>query len=222
MSVAEQETNGATGTPLTTKSQILETGASMMQSFQPVKSICAHLNAFHVYNSDPNRCVEANHYCTHVNEDLRQCLIYDTPSPNAKLIGIEYMISGALYKTLPEAERKLWHSHVFEVKSGMLIMPGPDGLPTGVWEQAEFKEMEDIVGLYGKTYHFWQVDRGDKLPLGEPVLMGSLTQEGQGGEALKQMWKERDERFGISTEKKKGGREGIEKPEVHAGKCSHF
>ena len=69
------------------------------------------------------------------------------------------MISSALYKTLPTEERKLWHSHVFEVKSGMLIMPGPDVLPTTAWELAETKEMEDVIGLYGKTYHFWQVDR---------------------------------------------------------------
>ncbi|KAI4178588.1 MAG: hypothetical protein L6R41_008321 [Letrouitia leprolyta] len=245
MRTAEQETNGATGSPLTTKSKVLETGASMVQSFKPVKALCAHLNAFHVYASDPNRCVEANHYCAHINEgknlfpfipqlaflttlqifpnhpnpstrvDVRQCLIYDTPEPTAKLIGIEYMISAKLYKTLDATERKLWHSHVFEVKSGMLCMPGPDGLPTGVWEQAETKEMEDIVGLYGKTYHFWQVDRGDKVPLGEPQLMGSLIQEGQGGEALKKMWKERDEKFGVSTEQKKGKREYIGVPEVH-------
>ncbi|KAL8717230.1 MAG: hypothetical protein Q9225_005504, partial [Loekoesia sp. 1 TL-2023] len=215
MSSAEQETAGATGAPLTTKSKVLETGASMMQSFHPIKAVCAHLNAFHVYASEPNRCVESNHYCTHLNEDVRQCLIYDTHSPTAKLIGVEYMISAKLYKTLPASERKLWHSHVFEVKSGMLIMPGSDGLPTGIWEEAETKEMEDVVGLYGKTYHFWQVDRGDKLPMGEPVLMGSLTQEGQGGEALKKMWKERDENFGVSSLQKKEKRGYIGEPEVH-------
>jgi len=100
--------------------------------------------------------------------DVRQCLIYDTADKNARLIGVEYMISATLYKTLEHSERKLWHSHVFEVKSGMLIMPDPDGLPTGIWEAAETTEMEDVVGLYGKTYHFWQVDRGDKLLLGDP------------------------------------------------------
>jgi hypothetical protein len=47
---------------------LLETGASMVQNFAPVKQICAHLNAFHVYASDPTRCVESNHYCTHLTE----------------------------------------------------------------------------------------------------------------------------------------------------------
>ena len=89
------------------------------------------------------------------------------------------MITPTLYETLDAEERALWHSHVFEVKSGMLIMPGPAALPTPAWEVAETKEMEEVIGLYGKTYHFWQVDRGDRLPLGNPELMMSFTKEEQ-------------------------------------------
>lgn len=40
------------------------------QDFAPVKSICAHLNAFHVYADDPKRIVEANHYCSHLTEGM--------------------------------------------------------------------------------------------------------------------------------------------------------
>ena len=126
------------------------------------------------------------------------------------------MISATLYKTLDPEERKLWHSHVFEVKSGMLIMPGPDGLPTGIWEEAETKEMEDVVGIYGKTYHFWQVDRGDKLPLGGPELMMSFTKEGQ-CPGFSELIGERDSRYGVSHVQKKEKREYIEEPEVHNG-----
>ena len=212
----QNTTNSATGNPLTMKSHVLETGAAATQSFGPIKSICAHLNAFHVYASSPSRCVEANHYCSHLNEDVRQCLIYDTPEPNARLIGVEYMISGALYKTLEPEERKLWHSHVFEVKSGMLIMPTPTGIPNAGWEIAETKEMEDVVGLYGKTYHFWQVDRGDKLPLGGPELMLSYTKEEDcPPPGFKAIVQERDGRYGVSHEEKAKKREYIEEPEIH-------
>ncbi|KAL8783901.1 MAG: hypothetical protein Q9213_004319 [Squamulea squamosa] len=211
MSTEDQKINDATSAPLSVKNKILETGAGLAQNLAPVEAICAHLNAFHVYASDPHRCVEANHYCSHISEDVRQCLIYDTPKPNARLIGVEYMISAKLFDTLDSAERKLWHSHVFEVKSGMLIMPGPEGLPTAGWEYAETKEMEQVIGLYGKTYHFWQVDRGDKLPLGEAQLMGSFTSQEQIPEGL---LKERDERYGVSSEQKKEKRRYIEEPEV--------
>ncbi|KAL9099176.1 MAG: hypothetical protein Q9163_005292 [Psora crenata] len=216
MSSAENVTNEAAGNPVSTMTNLLETSASVTQSFDPVKQICAHLNAFHIYATDPNRCVEANHYCTHLNEDVRQCLIYDTPLKNARLIGVEYMISASLYRTLPPEERKLWHSHVFEAKSGMAIMPGPSGIPTNVWELAENKEMEELVGLYGKTYHFWQVDRGDKLPLGEPQLMMSLTAEEQcPPPGFHKLVGGRDEKFGVSHEEKAKKRQYIQEPEIH-------
>ena len=148
--------------------------------------------------------------------DVRQCLIYDTPQPNARLIGVEYMISATLYKSLEPSERKLWHSHVFEVKSGMLIMPGPNGLPTRIWEEAETKEMEDVVGLYGKTYHFWQVDRGDKLPLGGPELMMSFTKD-EDCPGFSELVGDRDSKFGIIWKQKKEKRAYIGEPEVHEG-----
>ncbi|PYI08966.1 DUF1264-domain-containing protein, partial [Aspergillus sclerotiicarbonarius CBS 121057] len=160
------------GTCKTTKSTVLETGAKAIQDFKPVNNICAHLNAFHVYASDKTRCVEANHYCSHITEDIRQCLIYSTPHATSPLIGIEYMITPKLFSTLPPEEKSLWHTHIYEVRSGMLIMPKPSPssshttpspsslVPDTAWEAAETAEMRDILPLYGKTYHFWQVDRG--------------------------------------------------------------
>lgn len=57
-------------------------------------------------------------------------------------------------------------------------MPNPY-VPNAVWEIAETAEMKEVVGLYGKTYHFWQVDKGDALPLGQPQLMMSFTKDEQ-------------------------------------------
>lgn len=57
-------------------------------------------------------------------------------------------------------------------------MPNPN-VPNAVWEIAETEEMKEVIGLYGKTYHFWQVDRGDKLPFGKPELMMSFTKDEQ-------------------------------------------
>lgn len=151
---------------------------------------------------------------------MRQCLLYDSPSPGARLIGVEYMIKPHLYETLPPDERRLWHSHVFEVKSGMLIMPQPSPLvPQAVWDKAETAEMEEVVTLYGKVYHLWQVDRGDKLPLGEPQLMTSVTEPGQ-VPGLEAMMDARDKQFaGCDWRKKKEIRSDIGEPEIHPGEC---
>jgi len=157
--------------------------------------------------------VEANHYCAHLTDDVRQCILYDGPGPNARLIGIEYMITPKLYEGLDADERKLWHSHVFEVKSGMLIMPQPSPLvPQALWEKAENKEMEQTITLYGKIYHLWQVDRGDKLPVGPPQLMTSFTDWGQ---LDQKVIDERDKRMGSDWRRKKEIREYIEVPKIH-------
>ncbi len=74
--------------------------------------------------------------------------------------GIEYIISSRLFEGLPAEEKKLWHSHKFEVSSGLLYAPE---VPTFL----EDIEMQKLVDTYGKTFHTWQVDRGDTLPLGE-------------------------------------------------------
>ncbi|MCO5590303.1 hypothetical protein L7F22_044272 [Adiantum nelumboides] len=205
-------TNAVKGHPESVKNKTLESIASVGQSFEPTKRICAHLNAFHAYANDPKRFIETNHYCSHLNEDVRQCILYDSPEPNARLIGIEYMIKPHLYKNLDEEERKLWHSHIYEVKSGMLIMPKPDIIPDSIWEIGENKEMEEVIILYGKVFHLWQTDRGDKLPLGIPQLMTSFTKEEQLPSHILQ---ERDQRFHVSSEEKKDKRSYIVEPEIH-------
>lgn len=70
MSSKDTTTHGTCGGDITAKDAILETGAATTQSFGPIKGVCAHLNAFHVYASDPTRSVEANHYCTHLSADV--------------------------------------------------------------------------------------------------------------------------------------------------------
>ncbi|KAF6813810.1 duf1264 domain protein [Colletotrichum sojae] len=206
------ETNPTAGEPITTKNQVLQGGASAIQDFSPLRSVCAHLNAFHAYASDPSRVVEANHYCGHLNDDVRQCILYDSPEPHARIIGIEYMISPKLYENLDPEERKLWHSHVYEVKSGMLIMPQMT-VPDSIWETAENKEMEEVVQLYGKVYHLWQVDKGHQLPLGEPQLMTSFT--GPGQLDFEGLVSDRDRRFKSDYKRKAEARKHIASPSVH-------
>ncbi|KAF4976019.1 hypothetical protein FZEAL_7275 [Fusarium zealandicum] len=205
-------TNEGMGEPLSSTNQVLTAGAAVTQDFRPIKNICAHLNAFHAYADDPTRSVETNHYCAHLNDDVRQCLLYDSDEPTARLIGVEYMITPKLYETLPTEERKLWHSHVYEVKSGMLIMPNRS-VPEGAWQIAENMEMDQVVHLYGKVYHLWQTDRGDKLPLGPPKLMTSYTADGQFD--FEKNVEDRDRRFGTDYRQKRQVRKDIPTPAIH-------
>ncbi|UNI16339.1 hypothetical protein JDV02_002777 [Purpureocillium takamizusanense] len=121
------------------------------------------------------------------------------------------MISPRIYESLPQEERRLWHSHVYEVKSGMLVMPTAI-VPQAAWDMAEKREMEQVVTLYGKVYHLWQTDKGYRVPLGDPKLMTSFIADGQLDFKLVA---ERDQKFGTDYEHKKRSRADIEFPTIH-------
>lgn len=147
--------------------------------------------------------------------DLRQCLIYDSCQPNARLIGVEYMVPKDVYDKLDAEEQKLWHSHEFEVKSGMLILPAPQShrRHEDKWENLETEAMKEVIGLYGKTYHLWQIDLGHEIPLGQPKLMGSLTEAKQLD--IDEALQDRNDRFAVDHNKKAEVRKDIRGTEIH-------
>jgi hypothetical protein len=188
------------------KHRVLDVAAGAMQPKYPLNAMSTYLNGFHMYADEMGRQVEATHFCIHLRHDLHQCVIFDRNAPDARLIGIEYIISEERFRDLPEDEKRLWHSHHHEVKSGILVAPGIPDL-------AEHAYFSDLVATYGKTFHTWQYDRDD-FPYGIPQLMMGLTEDGQTNESLIH---DRDRRLGISTPHKRQNRAGIPTPHVVPG-----
>src|SRR3954466_2166602 len=114
----------APGADKSAKSKTLEAGADLLQDKGPLKKINVYLDGFHFYNGNMNAQMEAHHYVSEINEDMYQAIMYDGNGADAKIMGVEYIISARLFKTLPTEEKRLWHSHHHEVKSGTLIAPG--------------------------------------------------------------------------------------------------
>jgi hypothetical protein len=174
----------------------------------PLDAVGVYLDGFHFRNGDMHEQIEAHHYCTSLNDDLIQCVIYDGNGPDALLMGVEYVISEKFFKTLPEEEKSLWHSHHYEVKAGQLAAPN-------LSDSAEHDLMAKLVSTYGKTWHTWRLDQmGNNIPLGIPELMMGFTADGQADPSLLE---ERDKRFGISTEAKTKARADIPMPTVQPG-----
>jgi hypothetical protein len=196
----------APGEEKSSKTKTLETGAELLQQKNPLKSINAYLDGFHFYNGNQQAQMEAHHYVSQLNEDVHQAIIYDGNGEDAKLMGVEYIISARLFKTLDNEEKKLWHSHHYEVKSGELIAPG-------IPDIAEHELMEKLVSTYGKTIHTWHTDQQRNLPVGSPMIMMGFTNDGQ---LQPELLQQRDKRFGISTQGKKKNREDIPMPRVDA------
>jgi len=184
------------------KKKVLGVGASMLQNFGPVNNICEHVSGIHFYNGRMNEQVLAHHYCSVLNEDFRQCLIYESNEKIARLIGVEYIISEKLFKTLSDEEARYWHSHVYEVKSGMLSCPN-------IPQVAEKEVMKELICTYGKTIHLWQIDKGDKIPLGPPQVMMAFTSDNQVNLDLLKL---KDQQDGSNYEDKKRERADIPEP----------
>jgi hypothetical protein len=195
------------GAPTAASTAALDKGANVLQAKPPIAAINSYLDGFHFYNGNMKAQMEAHHYCTILSDDMIQCVIYDGNVADAKLMGVEYIVSAKLFQTLPAEEKALWHSHVNEVKSGQLIAPG---LP----DVAEKALMTKLVGTYGKTWHTWHTDQHKGLPIGVPQLMMGFTADGQADPA---MVAARDKRFNVSSEEKRKQRADIPAPAIDPG-----
>ena len=111
-----------------------------------------------------------HHYCKVVAPDpFIECLLYKTEDPNAKLIGIEYIVAKTLTrdeKVVPTAIwKRVWHDHETEIATGnvkVLDLP-PD----------KAKEVADTVAKTdGIIFSLWP--EGAKLPTGR-VSMGQMV-----------------------------------------------
>lgn len=122
----------------------------------------------HLLKDLPEHAQVAYHYCKPVNDDVSQCILYDGTGPDARLIGIEYLVSDALYQKMPPDEKVYWHDHNYEVDSGLLKSLTQNGAE-------EEKAMKAVRPLWGKVFHTWAT--GKTYPSGPPRLFWAVTGE---------------------------------------------
>ncbi|KAI3697739.1 hypothetical protein L6452_30836 [Arctium lappa] len=198
-------TSEKNGKPMSVGQQMLDKGAQMLQTFKPINQMSQHACTFALYSHDMTRQIKTHHIVTRVNQDFLQSAVYDSDDSNARLIGVEYMVSDTIFETLPPEEQKLWHSHAYEVKSGLWVHPR---MP----ETMVMPELKNLAKTYGKFWCTWQTDRGDKLPLGPPSLMMS-PQAATYGVVKPEMVRERDESYNLSRDDLMRSRIEIPEPE---------
>lgn len=180
----------------------LEAGATVMQRDAPTDAMNVYLSGFHPLKDEPAHQFEAHHFCTQLTEDFMQCALFDGNTGDARLHGIEYIVSARLFDELPEQERSYWHPHNGEILSGQLVAPG-------IPEAAEHELMKGKINSYGKTWHTWNTVAGQEqtaLPLGDPRLAWSFNRD---GEARPGLVEERDRRMGIDSGERRRAREDL-------------
>ena len=183
----------APGSERTGTTAALETSANLLQSKAPLDEISMYLSGFHAAKDDPQMQMESHHYCDQITEEFAQCVLYDGNTADARMHGLEYIISERLYATLPAEEKAYWHPHNYEILSGTLRLPG-------VPDAAEKAAMRQKMNSYGKTWHVWMTGMHgkspDALPVGPPHLAWSFNRD---GEARQEMIQARDSRQGLNS-----------------------
>ncbi|KAJ4980236.1 hypothetical protein NE237_031073 [Protea cynaroides] len=167
------------GKPVTLGSQMLDKGTQMLQSLKPVKQMQQHVCSFRLYSHDMNRQIETHHYVIRLNQDFLTIPTIPTLASSVisfsflihrnicqvKLInglhysdhgtGVEYIVSDKIFTNLSPDEQKPWHSHAYEIKSGIWLNPR-------VSEMLQKTELRNLAKTYGKCWCTWRVERASE------------------------------------------------------------
>ncbi|MBI2832256.1 MAG: DUF1264 domain-containing protein [Chloroflexi bacterium] len=130
----------------------------------PAFGYTLHIDAIKHINDDPDRVV--HHYVKAISDEISQALLYDSDEPNARLIGIETIISPRIYTALPEDEKPNWHYHKTEIP--MVNAQLPD-----LGEKEAAAVVAKLEDTWGKVVIIWKP--GDPAPMGFSITRPQST-----------------------------------------------
>jgi hypothetical protein len=155
------------------------TPAAAESVLYPPSAFGVHVVGLHCAKDDPHTQMEAHHFCQPLPDGTIQCALFDGAEVGAKLIGVEYIVSGDVFDTFPEEEHQYWHPHNYEILSGTLV--GPE-----MTEADDLGLMTMLMNSYGKTWHTWHTGghgsgamAGNSLPVGPAQLQWSFNRDGE-------------------------------------------
>lgn len=115
----------------------------------------------HVFD-DPS--LRVWHFCKPNDKIMMVCQLYDSNSPNATLIGVEYMITVDAYAALPAREKPNWHYHKEEFAPDRADPKFPQ-----LTEQQQNATLKKLEETYGKVVLTW--NPSDKDPVYPPQVV---------------------------------------------------
>ena len=135
-----------------------------------IKDYKLHLVDIHWLSGDLNKQYIAHHFCGFPHDGFMICELFNNDDHRGRPVGVEYFITKPLFEGLPEEEKKLWHSHPYEILSGLFVV-------LDVTPEEEQRVLEFIMGTYGKVIDTWQYYKA--MPVGAPQLGYALTLDSQ-------------------------------------------
>jgi hypothetical protein len=159
--------------------------------------LCAHT----IRISKDNKQTLATMYCSEITSGITQCIIFDSPKKNARLIGIEYIIDKLMYDKLNDKDKVAWQPLKFEIEAGLMVFPGLDSF-------ADKNQATKFKTAYSKTIYGWSTNNMTfvsyaSIPSGEATMCTPIQNLIQIDSVLMH---QRDTIMGVNTEKIKNQR----------------
>lgn len=135
----------------------------------PADGYTIHVSAPHIHQGQ--RTEPVHHWCkVHQPGPIIVCLLYDSPDPEERLRGVEYIVAKSL--TRPNVPRGTWnsnfHDHAVEIAAGIVkVHDMPDDEKQGV--------VDLVATTDGLIFHLWP--HGDDIPMGTVVIDQAVSHE---------------------------------------------
>ncbi len=126
----------------------------------PLAGYTIHVSAPHIMNGEG--VGPFHHFCKAINDDIIQCILFESTEPNARMTEVEYMVSKKLARSvIPKHSHDMyWHDHAEEIATGRVAIHNPTD-PKAKKELADYVAKTD-----GIIFHLW--------PEGAPIPDGSV------------------------------------------------
>lgn len=127
---------------------------------KPAEGFALHVDAR--LHFPANKETIAHHYCKGVAGGMTQCLLFESDSADARLVGGEAIVGPDAYRAFPDAEKKMWHYHRTEVPKVSATFPD-------LSEEEGKKTLDGMLETYGKIYLLWDPGNAEG-PTGNPSV----------------------------------------------------
>lgn len=127
---------------------------------KPHQGFDLHIDAEKHFPADEKKI--AHHFCKQVKGGMFECQLYDSDDKDARLVGVETVVSTDTWKGFDASEQAQWHYHKEEIPKINAKLPDLSS------EEAA-KVVETLKETYGKVYLLWDPAKSD-LPIGQPSI----------------------------------------------------
>jgi len=169
----------------------------------PITDYFLHLVDIHWLSNDLNQQYVAHHFCAFPYDGFMICELFNGGDKKSRPIGIEYFVTEKVFKKLPDDEKKYWHSHPYEILSGLFVV-------MGVTPEEEQIVLDYLMGTYGKVVDTWQYY--NDMPIGPPQLGYALALDSQVDWDLADRM-DKDLNVGTTHKERRAARQDMKKPE---------